>query len=78
MGAYSRAAIRDAAADRRIRINDHRAKIAGLASLIDELVQLQIDMVEDGMTHAAAAIGSDLIALRAELNSSQSALRAMW
>ena len=77
MGAYCRAALRDAAADRQVRLNEQRAKIAGIESTINELVQLQIDMVEDGMTHAAAAIGSDLVAFRAELQSEQNALRAM-
>lgn len=77
MGAYCRAAIRDAAADRQVRLNEQRARIAGLESVIDELVQLQLDMLEDGLTHAAAAIGSDLIAFRAELSSEQSALRAI-
>lgn len=77
MGAHCRAAIRDAAADRQVRLNEQRAKIAGIESTIDELVQLQIDLVEDGMTHAAASIGSDLVAFRAELRSEQNALRAM-
>lgn len=77
MGAYCRAAIRDAAAERQIRIKEQRTKIAGIESVIDELVQLQNDMVEDGMTHAAAAIGSDLMALRSELRSEKNALRAM-
>lgn len=77
MGAHCRAAVRDAAADRQVRLNEQRSRIARIESTIDELVQLQIDMVEDGMTHAAAAIGSDLVAFRAELRSEQTALRAI-
>lgn len=77
MGAYCRAAIRDAAADRQIKIKDQRAKIAGIESAIEDLVQLQIDMVEDGMTYVAATIGRDLMALRSELCSEKSALQAM-
>lgn len=77
MGAHCRAAIRDAAADRQIRIKEQREKIANLQSTIDELVQLQIDMVEDGLTHAASAIGSDLVSLRAELKQAWAVWRSM-
>ena len=77
MGAYCRAAIRDAAAERQVRICEQRAKIAGLESTIGELVQLQADMVEDGDNCAASGIGRSLIELRAELNSTWAQLRAM-
>ena len=67
MGAYDKAAMRDAKFNKYAKISEIKQKIENVKSTIDELVQMQIDMVEDGYTKIASDIGKHIIQLRGEL-----------